>query len=76
MRVLFGSLLIVLGVLVALPGLDLIYQAWNLPAHAPSPVSVAGITLGHREACSLFLIPAAILVGLGVVVVMNVGRPD
>jgi predicted benzoate:H+ symporter BenE len=71
-----GALLIGLGILCALPGIELIYEAWNLPAHAPSPVSIAGFTLGHRQACGLFLIPATVLVLLGVATAMSYRRPD
>jgi hypothetical protein len=73
-RIALGALLILLGILCAIPGIELMYEAWNLPVHAPSPVSIAGYTLGHRQACGLFLIPATVLIVSGVTVAMS-NRP-
>ena len=71
MRIALGALLILLGILCAIPGIELMYQAWNLPPHAPSPVSIAGYTLGHRQACGVFLIPAMVLIVSGVTIAMS-----
>jgi hypothetical protein len=71
MRIAVGAFLLLLGVVCAIPGIELMYEGWNLPPHAPSPVSIAGFTFGHRQACALFLVPATVLVVAGVTVAMS-----